>query len=120
MACYEDLRALYAATAKERDELRKENEQLREICQKQAELNGKIAAMALELDTVTAQRDTLLRIVNRAADCNLCAHNRTELPCADDGCMLCGECEAVKVTCCHCRDGSHFQWSGTDGTEAET
>ena len=32
MACYEDLRALYAATAKERDELRKENEQMKEIC----------------------------------------------------------------------------------------
>lgn len=55
MACYEDLRALYAATAKERDELRRENAELREICQKQAEMNGRVAAMALELDEAKAE-----------------------------------------------------------------
>jgi septal ring factor EnvC (AmiA/AmiB activator) len=59
MACYEDLRALYAATAKERDELRKENEQLKEICEKQAEMNGRIAAMALELDEAKAEIERL-------------------------------------------------------------
>lgn len=59
MACYEDLRALYAATAKERDELKRENAELREICQKQAEMNGRVAAMALELDEAKADRDAL-------------------------------------------------------------
>lgn len=55
MACYEDLRALYAATAKERDELKRENAELRKICEKQAEMNGRIAAMALELDKAKAE-----------------------------------------------------------------
>lgn len=42
-----------AAVCKERDELRR-------ICEKQAEANGKLAAMALELDDVKAERDALL------------------------------------------------------------
>lgn len=53
--CYEDLRSLYAATAKERDELKREVVALRELCEKQAEMNGRIAAMALELDEAKAE-----------------------------------------------------------------
>ena len=96
MACYEDLRALYAATAKERDELRKENEQLKEICQKQAEMNGKMAAMALELDTVTAQRDALLKEVRGL--CHTCKKRNTDFDCEK-------KCYGHKL-------GSAWEWKG--------
>ena len=42
-----------AAVCKERDELR-------QIVEKQAEMNGRVVAMALELDEVKAERDALL------------------------------------------------------------
>lgn len=96
MACYEDLRALYAATAKERDELRKENEQLKEICQKQAEMNGKMAAMALELDTVTAQRDTLFEEVRGL--CHTCKKRNTDFDC--------------EKKCYGHQRGSAWEWKG--------
>ena len=57
---YEDLRSLYAATAKERDELKRENEALKKLCEKQARLNRTVAVLTLELDKVKAERDALL------------------------------------------------------------
>lgn len=57
---YEDLRSLYAATAKERDELKRENEGLKKLCEKQARLNRTVAVLTLELDKVKAERDALL------------------------------------------------------------
>lgn len=58
--CYDDLWSLYAATAKERDELRRELNELKKICEKQTRLNRTVAVLTLELDKVTAERDALL------------------------------------------------------------
>ena len=52
-----------AAVCKERDELRR-------ICEKQAEANGRMAAMALELDTVKA-------LIKEGADINASAKDNT-------------------------------------------
>lgn len=60
MLCYSDLKQLYAATAKERDELKRENRDLKNILWKQAKANRSMTMMALELDMVTADRDALL------------------------------------------------------------
>lgn len=59
MEQYNSWRELYAATAKERDELRRELNMLKELCEKQARLNLVNAKLALELDEVTAERDAL-------------------------------------------------------------
>ena len=49
-----------AAVCRERDDLKR-------ICEKQAELNAKVAELALELDAVTAERDALLaRLENKS------------------------------------------------------
>lgn len=56
---YEDLKSLYAATAKERDELKRENEYLRKIVEKQSRMNRATVTLALELDKVTEDRDAL-------------------------------------------------------------
>ena len=53
------------------ENLQNENKALRQICEKQSEMNGKIADMALELDTVKAERDSLqtrLEKSNQALD----------------------------------------------------
>ena len=49
-----------AAVCKERDELKRVCEELREIIEKQARLNRTVTLMALELDQVKAERDALL------------------------------------------------------------
>lgn len=60
MTRYEDMRQLYVDTAKERDELKR-------ICEKQAEMNIKVAELALGLDELTAVRDALLaRLENKS------------------------------------------------------
>ena len=48
--CYENRDEEFARVCQERDELKR-------ICVKQAEINGRMAAMALELDEVKAERD---------------------------------------------------------------
>ena len=50
--CFESRDAAYAAVCRERDELR-------QIVEKQARMNRTVALMALELDTVKAERDAL-------------------------------------------------------------
>ena len=63
MTRYEDMRQLYVDTAKERDELKR-------ICEKQAEMNAKVAELALGLDELTAVRDALLaRLENKSGKC---------------------------------------------------
>lgn len=115
--CYEDLRSLYAATAEERDELRKENEQLKEICEKQAEMNGRIAAMALELDEAKAERDELLRILREQAECEHCKHDTMILPCADKEYIICPpDCDLEKCVCCGC-GGANWEWRGLEGRD---
>lgn len=57
--CFDFRDAKYAKVCKERDELRQENEKLKEICEKQVRMNRKAAEMALKLDTVTADRNRL-------------------------------------------------------------
>ena len=47
---YATLNELYAATAKERDEARREIANLREIVDRQARLNCSLSAVALKLD----------------------------------------------------------------------
>lgn len=85
MACYEDLRQLYAATAKERDELKK------------------------ELVQVKAERDKAVSDMGRMIDCcKACVHE-------NDAAKTCtGECEACEQTCaCYsCLESSGFQWRG--------
>lgn len=49
-----------AAVCKERDELRRDCDNLRDIIDKQARLNRTVTLMALELDQVKAERDDLL------------------------------------------------------------
>ena len=49
-----------AAVCKERDELKRDCDNLREIIDKQARLNRTVTLMALELDQVKAERDALL------------------------------------------------------------
>lgn len=49
-----------AAVCKERDELKRDCNNLREIIDKQARLNRTVTLMALELDQVKAERDALL------------------------------------------------------------
>lgn len=56
----EYLQERLSAVCKERDELKKEIAELKLICEKQAAMNGRVAAMALELDQVKAERDALL------------------------------------------------------------
>ena len=51
--CYEKRDEEFARVCQERDELKR-------ICEKQAETNGRVVAMALELDEVKAERDALL------------------------------------------------------------
>lgn len=50
--CYESREVAYAAVCQERDALRR-------MVVKQAELNQRVVDLALELDTVTAERDAL-------------------------------------------------------------
>lgn len=60
MTRYEDMKQLYVDTAKERDELKR-------ICEKQAEMNIKVAELALSLDTLTEARNALLaRLKNKS------------------------------------------------------
>ena len=49
-----------AAVCKERDDLKRDCDNLREIVEKQARLNRTVTLMALELDQVKAERDALL------------------------------------------------------------
>ena len=49
-----------AAVCKERDELKRDCEELRKIIEKQARMNRTVTLMALELDRVRAERDALL------------------------------------------------------------
>lgn len=60
MLMYEDLKTLYAVTAKERDELKRENEYLRKIVEKQARMNRVGALTALELDRVMTELNMML------------------------------------------------------------
>ena len=48
------------ALRKELDRLKKDRDELRKIVEKQARLNRTVTIMALELDTVKAERDALL------------------------------------------------------------
>lgn len=93
MACYEDLRALYAATAKERDELRR-------IVEKQSRMNRVLTNTALALDNVTAQRDALLDEIRGM--CNLCKHYAS------------GDGDAA---CPMCAWDSRFEWRGLEGKD---
>ena len=58
--CFEKKDAAFAAVCKERDELRV-------ICEKQARMNRSMAKMALDLDTMTADRDRLQRAYDAMA-----------------------------------------------------
>lgn len=134
MACYEDLRQALAATAKERDELRRENTALKAICEKQADMTGKVAAMALELDdakaeinrlnrenfeqstliaSLRAELDLLTEALKSGADaCDVCAHNRPELSCV---CIMeCADC-TVECPCKGCSMGSNFEAKKPEG-----
>ena len=54
------LNGMLKATEKVVERLKQENAELRELCEKQARVNKSAAALALELDKVTAERDALL------------------------------------------------------------
>ena len=53
-----------AALAKERDDLRRENNYLKDLCDRQARLNLVNAKLAMDLDKVTAERDALRARLN--------------------------------------------------------
>lgn len=55
----EYLQERLAAVCKERDELKRDRDELRKIVEKQARLNRTVTLMALELNTVKAERDAL-------------------------------------------------------------
>lgn len=55
-----ELSDMLDALCKERDELKRDCNNLREIIDKQARLNRTVTLMALELDQVKAERDALL------------------------------------------------------------
>lgn len=106
MACYEDLRKLCIATAQERDALKRENAELREICRKQAETNGRVAAMALELDEAKAINSKLIEALKHSpCACDYCEGNDSEI----NGICEC-DCESCETQCqCYdCLQGSKF------------
>lgn len=55
--CFEFRDAEYASVCKERDELKREVENLKQIVEKQARMNRTTAKMALDLDKMTEERD---------------------------------------------------------------
>ena len=57
-----------AAVCKERDDLKRDCDNLREIVEKQARLNRTVTLMALELDRVRAERDALLAQLKGSAE----------------------------------------------------
>lgn len=90
--CYEDLRQLYAATAKKRDELRR------------------------RVDLLEKEKAALLKVVSENLGCDYCKHDGLELPCADDFDFMfsCAGCEYAKTRCCGC-DGARWEWCGLGG-----
>lgn len=72
-----------AAVCQERDALKSENRELRQICEKQAAMNGRTAAMALELDQVKAERDSLLRLYKKSDQELAAMTKRHEMACEE-------------------------------------
>ena len=57
-----------AALARERDDLRRENNYLKDLCDRQARLNMVNAKLAMDLDMVTAERDALRMLLNKRGE----------------------------------------------------
>lgn len=90
-----------------------EVEALKLICEKQAELCGRVAAMALDLDALKAERDAMLAVLRRQADCEVCLHDGTHVPCFETvGELHCATCAFEKGICCKCDNGSNWEWNG--------
>lgn len=104
MACYEDLRQAFVATAKERDELNKLLAQVR------AERDA-VTRRMIQLEKENA---ALLEIVKNSTDCQYCKHNGTECPGSDDCFMgeTCSSCELPKIPCCTCGQNNQWEWVG--------
>lgn len=56
-----------------------DRDKLRQLCEKQAQMNLKVAKLALELDSVKAERDTAVKllkdVVTRHGECDGCVHS---------------------------------------------
>lgn len=88
-----------------------ENQQ-KELHETKSELQRVIA----ELHEVESDRDAMLKILEEQADCELCKHDATPLPCSEevDAEHGCGEaCPYEKIVCCGCK-GKRWEWRGSE------
>lgn len=85
----DELRQLYAAAAKERDELKR------------------------QVEALTVEKAALLKIAKHSG-CETCAHEAVELPCGGEAFLWgdCKECHLTKIACCGCGGEINWEWKG--------
>lgn len=93
--CYEDLRQALAATAKERDALKKE-----------------LAAAVSKRNELQADLDAAISDMGKMIDsCKACVHEESAKSANEQCDCDCPHCSA-KCACDSCIEGSCFQWRG--------
>ena len=103
--------AEHAAVCRERDELKRELEETKELLEAAKNAQG---LLQIYLVKVQERQDALLEIVRKSVEaCDYCKNIGAACPCFD---MLpppeCDECTLEKSICCKCRAGSHFEFAG--------